>query len=373
MADNVSVTPASHQQFNTADNHKKNPSFVLTKPGHVTYEDRPIPKLESPHDVLVAVKFTGICGSDVHYWHEGRIGDFVVRSPMVLGHESSGTVHAVGSAVKSLKPGDNVAMEPGIPCRMCRCCKKGLYNLCPDTLFAATPPIDGTLARYYRLPADFCYRLPSHVSLQEGALIEPLAVAVHIVRQAPVSAGHSVVVFGAGPVGLLCLAVARAFGASRTVGVDINEQRRAFAATYAATSTFSPRADEDARAAADRLVAETQLPDGFDVAIDASGAAVCMRQAIHALRPAGVYVQGGMGRPEVDAWPIMAIMAKELECKTSFRYKEGDYTTALELVASGKVDVKPCITSEVDFTAAEVAFGDTKAAKGIKTLIKGPA
>lgn len=351
----------------------QNPSFVLTKPNHVTYENRPIPTIESPHDVIVAVKYTGICGSDVHYWHEGRIGDFIVKEPMVLGHESSGTIHAVGSAVKNLQPGDNVAMEPGIPCRYCTRCKSGLYNLCPETRFAATPPIDGTLARFYRLPGDFCYKLPTHVSLQEGALIEPLAVAVHIVRQAPVSAGQAVVVFGAGPVGLLCLAVARAFGASRTISVDINANRLDFAKKYAATSTFTPRQDEDAQAAAARLRQENNLVDGADVTIDASGAAVCMRQAIFALRPAGTYVQGGMGKPEVDAWPVMAIMAKEIECKTSFRYKSGDYETALELVASGKLDVKPCISREVDFLDAEAAFGDTRAAKGIKTLIKGPA
>src|ERR1700753_142174 len=102
---------------------------------------------------------------------------------MVLGHESAGIVHSVGSAVKSLKPGDPVAMEPGIPCRRCVRCREGRYNLCPDMAFAATPPFDGTLAKFYRLPEDFCYKLPSHVSLEEGALVEPLAVAVHITKK----------------------------------------------------------------------------------------------------------------------------------------------------------------------------------------------
>ena len=132
---------------------------------------------------------------------------------MVLGHESAGIVHSVGDKVTELKVGDPVAMEPGVPCRRCIRCKEGKYNLCPDMAFAATPPYDGTLARYYTLPEDYCYKLPENMSLEEGALIEPTAVAVHITRQASIKPGDSVVVFGAGPVGLLCCAVAKAYGA----------------------------------------------------------------------------------------------------------------------------------------------------------------
>jgi len=134
----------------------------------------------------------------VHYWHDGRIGDFVVTAPMVLGHESAGIVHSLGSSATNLQLGDRVAIEPGIPCRRCERCKDGHYNLCPAMVFAATPPYDGTLCRYYRVPADFCYKLPEHVSLEEGALVEPTSVGVHIVRQANVLPGQSVVVFGAG-------------------------------------------------------------------------------------------------------------------------------------------------------------------------------
>jgi D-xylulose reductase len=144
---------------------------------------------------------------------------------MVLGHESAGIVHTVGSAVTGLKVGDRVAMEPGVPCRRCVRCKDGKYNLCPDMKFAATPPYDGTLARYYVLPEDYCFKLPENVSMEEGALIEPTAVAVHITRQAAIKQGDSVVVFGAGPVGLLCCAVAKAYGAQKIVTVDINERR----------------------------------------------------------------------------------------------------------------------------------------------------
>lgn len=209
---------------------------------------------------------------------------------MVLGHESAGIVSQVGDKVKTLKVGDRVAMEPGVPCRRCIRCKEGKYNLCPDMAFAATPPYDGTLARYYTLPEDLCYALPENMSLEEGALIEPTAVAVHITRQAQIKPGDSVVVFGAGPVGLLCCAVAKAYGASKIVTVDINEERLAFAMGYAATHKWmSARvsAEENAK----NLIKECGLGSGADVIIDASGAEPCIQTAIHALRMGGTYVQ----------------------------------------------------------------------------------
>lgn len=192
---------------------------------------------------------------------------------MVLGHESSGIIHSVGSGVKKLAVGDRVCLEPGQPCRRCDPCKVGKYNLCPDMIFAATPPYDGTLCRYYRIPADFCYKLPESMSLEEGALIEPLAVGVHITKQASIKPGETVVVFGAGPVGLLCMAVAKAFGASKIVAVDINEERLQFATQYAATDAFRP-SKESAEDSAKRLIQECDLGVGADAAIDASGAEV---------------------------------------------------------------------------------------------------
>ncbi|OJJ48067.1 hypothetical protein ASPZODRAFT_14220 [Penicilliopsis zonata CBS 506.65] len=348
---------------------EQNLSFVLEGIHKVKFEDRPIPELKTPHDVLVTVKYTGICGSDVHYWEHGAIGQFVVKDPMVLGHESSGIVSKVGSEVTSLKVGDRVAMEPGVPCRRCEPCKAGKYNLCINMVFAATPPIDGTLAKYYVLPEDFCYKLPETISLQEGALMEPLGVAVHIVRQADVRPGQSVVVFGAGPVGLLCCAVARAFGASKVIAVDIQPLRLEFAKNYAATSIFAPSAVPATENAA-RLIKENGLGPGADVAIDASGAEPSVHTGIHVLRTGGTYVQGGMGKNEIQ-FPIMAACTKELNVKGSFRYGSGDYKLAVSLVASGQVNVKDLITGTVKFQEAEQAFMAVKSGKGIKTLIAG--
>lgn len=348
----------------------QNLSFVLEKPYSVSFSPRPKPTIQHPTDVLVAIKQTGICGSDVHYWVEGRIGKFVVEKPMVLGHESSGIVSQVGEGVKTLKVGDRVALEPGKPCRYCDRCLGGKYNLCKEMRFAATPPYDGTLAGFYVTPEDFCYKLPENVSLEEGALVEPLAVAVHIVRQAVVVPGQSVVVMGAGPVGLLCCAVARAFGASKIVSVDIQENRLEFAKQYSSTHTFMPArvaAEENAR----NLIRECHLGDGADVVIDASGAEPSIQASIHTLREGGTYVQGGMGKPDIT-FPIMAMCVKEVTLKGSFRYGSGDYKLAVQLVGDGKVDVKSLITGKVKFEDAEQAFKDVKAGKGIKILIAGP-
>jgi len=290
---------------------------------------------------------------------------------MVLGHESSGIIHSVGSAVKDLKKGDRVAMEPGQPCRHCVRCKEGNYNLCFDMAFAATPPYDGTLCRYYRIPSDFCYKLPDSMSLEEGAVVEPLAVGVHITKQAGIRPGQSIVVYGAGPVGLLCMGVAKAYGADKIVAVDINEERLAFAKKYAATHTFSSTRGETPEESAQRLIKECDLGVGADAAIDASGAEPCIQAAQYVLRTGGTYVQGGMGKPDIN-YPIMAMCTKELTTKGSFRYSSGDYAAAVGLVAHNRISVKELISKKVAFKDAEQAFEDTKNAKGIKILIAGP-
>jgi D-xylulose reductase len=288
---------------------------------------------------------------------------------MVLGHESSGTVVSVGSSVTTLKAGDDVAMEPGVPCRLCARCKEGRYNLCANMAFASTPPHDGTLAKYYVLPEDFCYKLPEGMILEEGALIEPLAIAVHITRQAGVRFGDHVVVFGAGTVGLLCCAVARSLGASKVIAVDIQRLRLEVAREFAATATYESQrvsAEENAR----NLIAENGLGGGADVVMDASGAEPSVQAGIHVLRMGGTYVQGGMGKEELT-FPITACCTKELNVKGSFRYSSGDYRWAVELVATGKIDVKKLISKKVAFAEAEQAFIDVKAGKGIKLLIGG--
>jgi D-xylulose reductase len=236
--------------------------------------------------------------------------------------------------------------------------------------FASTPPVDGTLARYYVLPEDLCYMLPKSVSTEEGALLEPLSVAVHAVKQAKVKYGDSVVVFGAGPVGLLCCAVAKAFGARKIIAVDVQPNRLKFAIEYAATAHYQSRpitAQENATS----IILQNDLALGADVAIEASGVESCIETAIYCLRKGGSYVQAGMGRDKCS-FPIMEVCTKELAVSGSFRYGPGDYETALHMISSGRIDVKPLISGKVEFDDVEQAFEDVRAGRALKILVKGP-
>ncbi len=188
---------------------------VLHGPGKVAIEERPVPE-PAPGEVLVQIGSVGICGSDVHYYRHGRIADYVVREPLILGHEAGGRIVGVGAGVDPARIGQRVALEPGLPCRQCRECKAGRYNLCPDVRFFATPPFDGTFAEYVTLAADFAHPVPDSLSDDAAGLIEPLSVAVWACAKAGVDAGSSLLISGAGPIGLMTVQVARAFGAVRS-------------------------------------------------------------------------------------------------------------------------------------------------------------
>ncbi|KAG0169216.1 hypothetical protein DFQ30_003851 [Apophysomyces sp. BC1015] len=339
----------------------ENISVVLNKPNDISLEPRGIPEL-GPGDVLVDIKVTGICGSDVHYWVHGAIGSFKLEKPMVLGHESSGVIAAVGEGVKNLKVGDRVALEPGVPCRTCDMCKGGRYNLCPEMIFAATPPYDGTLCRYYRQPADFCFKLPDHVSLEEGALIEPLSVGIHATRRANVSSGDRVFIFGAGPVGLLCAAAAKAAGAAHITIADLVPSRLEFAKTYctnnqillARSAPGEPNIEYARRTAASIL--ETEEP--ADVVMDCTGAETCVQMSILLARNGGSVVLVGMGA-SVQSIPIAEVSAREVDVKGIFRYCN-TYPMAVKALASGSIDVKPLITHSYPFHEAVEAFKHVK-------------
>ncbi|WWD17531.1 chlorophyll synthesis pathway protein BchC [Kwoniella shandongensis] len=370
-----------------------NPSFVLHGVENVKFEDRPIPEIHSDQ-VLVQISKTGICGSDVHYLQHGKIGSFVLKEPMCLGHESSGIVVKLGPDVKSdfgLEVGSRVALEPGMCCRTCESCKKGQYELCPHMTFAATPPyIYGTLCRYYVLPADLVHRIPDSVSLEDGAMMEPLSVGVHSVHTlGQVQSDQVVIVFGAGPVGLLCMAVAKALGARRVIAVDIQKERLDFAKQYAATDVFLPGpkdATEDLEVYTSRIADEIRstlnIPErdkgAVDLAIEASGAPTCVQIGLAILKPAGTYVQVGMGAKMTLPVPLFHIITKQLKVIGSFRYGAGDYPLAISLVERGLVDLKPLVTQRYEFDDAKEAFEATKLGKGkdgkgvIKCIINAP-
>ena len=304
--------------------------------------------------------------SDIHYWQRGRIGDFILQSPIVLGHESAGTVTAVGTRVTNLKPGDRVAIEPGVPCRHCNYCRSGAYNLCPDTVFAATPPHNGTLSKYYKTAADYCYVLPAHMSMEDGALCEPVAVAVQILKVGDVRPGHVVVVFGCGPIGLLVQQTAKAYAAARVIGVDISRKRLDMASTvlkcadgvFLAPTPTSNEPDEQAEwcaRVAQEIKREFDLGEGPDVVIDASGAATSIQIGVNLCKKGGRYVQAGMGKENVT-FPITTVCIRDLTIRGSIRYTSGVYPMAVALVASGKVTPSKLITHRFRFEEAEKAF-----------------
>ncbi|CAK7215487.1 hypothetical protein SBRCBS47491_002498 [Sporothrix bragantina] len=356
--------------------------------GRLGWDKRPIPAEPEPYEVVIAPKKTGICGSDMHVFLSESAGKDASTKPIVLGHESAGIVTKVGSKVTTLKVGDRVAMEPGKYCLRCEFCKSGSYSQCQNVKFAAAEGIDGTLQAYYSLPADVCYKLPDSMSLEEGALIEPLAVAVMvIVSVAQMPHNANVAVFGAGPVGLLTMAVAKALGARRILAIDVQQQRLAFAKDYAATDIHVsvPRnAGEESIAYAQRhaqVISDKFCLDqpgrGIDLVIDCSGAPVCIQTGIFLAKRRGTYVQVGAGTPNVLV-PMVTVLVKELRIKGSLRYGPGCYDMAIDLVHQGRIQLKPLITHRFPFSQADLAFKTTKDGVGpdgklaIKTIIDGP-
>lgn len=358
-----------------------NIALVLKSVKNIQFEDRGIQPLGAK-DVRLNIKQTGICGSDVHYWQRGRIGKFVLHEneDMVLGHELSGVVVEVGGEVTNLKVGDRVAVEPGVPCRFCDLCRDGKYNHCEEMVFAATPPWDGTLAKFYTVAYDYCYKIPDHMDFEEAAMVEPVSVAVQICKRAQLKGTDSVVVFGCGPIGLLCQAVAKAFGCKKVIGADISDGRLEFAKGYGADGVFKmplKGKDEDAEEFA-KKVAKTITEKfgidrlGADVILEASGAEPCIQTGVFLARPEGRFVQAGMGREFVN-FPVTEALVKQLNWTGSIRYSAGVYPTAVELVASGKIDVKKLITHRFKFEDAEKAFELVKAGRTdvIKVVIEG--
>lgn len=310
---------------------------VMTGVGKVELMERPIPS-PKPDEVLVKVGHVGICGSDLHYFEMGGIGSNIVEPPFVLGHEAAGTVVELGSEVSHLKVGDKVALEPGKTCGQCEFCKRGEYNLCNDVIFFATPPIDGVFQEYVAHEAALCFKLPDNVGTLEGALIEPLAVGIHAAMQGNAHMGQTVVVTGAGCIGLVSLLALKAMGVSKVYVVDILQNRLDMALELGADGVINGE-KEDAVA----RIMELTNGKGCDLSIEIAGSQVTTSQLIHASKKGATVVLVGYSASGEMTLPMSLALDKELTFKTVFRYRN-IYPMAIEAVASGRIQIEKIVS-----------------------------
>jgi L-iditol 2-dehydrogenase len=297
---------------------------VLYAPRDLRIEQRPVPT-PSEGEVLVRILSVGVCGSDVHYYEHGRIGDFVVRNPLVLGHESSGQIVEVGKGVPQGRVGERVAIEPGEPCGRCDQCRTGRYNLCPNIRFHGTPPVDGTLSEFVAVKSELAYTVPDEISDNAAALLEPLSVGIWANRKAATQAGTSLLIAGAGPIGLVTT-----------------------------TEIAVPGSDD--------------VAGEFDAFIDCSGSSAAIDAGIRLVRPAGSVVFVGMGADELRV-PLGVIQQRELLITGTFRYAN-TWPTAIALAASGRVSLDHLVTGEYGLADAEQALTASRNPHSVKAVVR---
>jgi len=344
-------------------------ALVLERRRELSLRDIDLPLTVGPNDVKVRIHTVGICGSDVHYYTHGRIGPFVVRAPMVLGHEAAGTVVEVGEKVTSLKPGERVCMEPGIPDPRSKASRLGMYNVDPAVTFWATPPVHGVLTPYVVHPANYTFKLPDNVSFAEGAMVEPFAVGMQAASKARITPGDTAVVLGAGPIGTMVALAALAGGCARAILADLAQPKLDIAARYQGVIPINIRENN--------LVGEVKrLTDdwGADIVFECSGSPKAWDGIADLPRPGGSIVVVGLPVEPV-AFDVAGLTTKEVRIESVFRYAN-QYERAIALIASGKVDLKPLVSETFPFEksvpaferAAEGRTGDVK----LQIVVDGP-
>jgi L-iditol 2-dehydrogenase len=326
---------------------------VLVEPGRIEVAERAVPAA-TPGDVLIRVSAVGVCGSDTHYYRDGRVGSFVVDGPLVLGHEASGTIVGVGDSVDPSRIGQRVSIEPQRPDPDSAETRRGDYNLCPHMQFFATPPVDGAFCDYVTIGAAFAHPVPDRVTDEAAALCEPLSVGIAAVRKARLDAGARVLIAGAGPIGIVVAQVARAYGAAEIVISDPDATRRTRAEDFGATAVLDPATD----------TMDDLMVDAF---IDASGAPTAVASGIRAIRPGGTAVLVGSGA-EAMTLPTQLIQNRELVLTGVFRYAN-TWPTALALVESGRVDLDAMVTARYPLERVAEALDSDRLPGTVKTVV----
>lgn len=338
---------------------------IMTDVAKVELTEREIPK-PAANEVLVRVEYVGVCGSDIHYYKNGGIGPNIVKPPFVLGHEAGGTVVEVGTSVTNLKPGDRVALEPGKTCGHCEFCKTGRYNLCPEVIFFATPPVDGVFQEYVAHEADLCFKIPDNMDTMEAALIEPLSVGFHAARQGNARMGMTAVVTGAGCIGLVSMMALKAMGVTRIIAVDVMPKRLEKALELAATDAINGKET-------DTVEEVLKLTGGMgpDLVIETAGSEITARQAIQFCKKGGTIVLVGYSASGEMTLPMSLALDKELTFKTVFRYRH-IYPLAIEAVSSGRVNLKGIVTNIFSLDDIQNAMEQSTKNKAdiVKSVIK---
>lgn len=324
---------------------------VLRTVGEIALEERPVP-MPAHDEVLVKVLSVGVCGSDVHYYQHGRIGPYVVESPLILGHEVSGQIVAVGSGVDASRVGQRVAIEPQRPCRTCDFCRSGQYNLCPEMEFYATPPIDGAFCEYVLIQDDFAFEVPAAISDHAAALMEPLSVGIAAAQKGGVKVGDTVLIAGGGPIGVITAQVARAFGATKVIVSDPVASRRDLVAKFG-IETSDPSSDSTEHL-------------GAHVFVDASGATPAILNGIRSVRPGGTVVLVG----SADEFPLSVpdIAMREVTVTGTFRYTN-TWPIARDLLASAQVELDSLVTHEYGLEQVEEALTGEGAISSLKRIV----
>lgn len=344
--------------------HPTMPAAVLHGVRDLRLEQVPVPE-KRPDEVKVQITMNGLCGSDIHFYTEGELGPFKVTQPYIPGHEACGVVVEAAATGQGPRVGQRVAIEPGIPCRRCELCKTGRYNLCPDVVFMSAPPVDGTFAEFVTLAADFAHPVPDAVDDASAAFVEPISVGIQACNRAGVTAGDTVAVLGAGPIGLVTMLVARAYGATELYAIDLLPNRVAFAGDLGATAAINAGETDPVAA-----IAKLTHGRGVDVVFDTSGSAVACRSTPHLARRGGVVTIVGWPNPGTLPFPIEIVLEKELDVRGVNRYAN-TYPTAIALLASGKLDVHPLISHRFPFDQVvdAFAFAADHPAETIKVMV----
>lgn len=339
-------------------------SAVMINKQEIEVQSVPMPEITCD-EVLIRVKAVGICGSDLHYYEMGKIGDVEVEMPFVLGHEAAGVVVQTGEAVENVKEGDRVAIEAGVPCMECEFCRQGRYNLCPDLKFLATPPIDGVFSEYVAYPAKWVYPLPEGMTEIEGALIEPLAVGMHAAEISEAQLGDTAFIFGCGCIGLMTLKALKSRGVSQIYMCDVVTSRMEKAVELGATAVFHGAEDDIVSA-----VRKATQERGVDCVFEMTGSPKCLDKTADVMKAGGMIVLVGLGSEGRMVFDFEKLIWKEGRIATCFRYRN-IYPKAIRAISAGLIQVEDVISDIVSLEEVPEAMKVNISNKGntIKTVI----